>query len=119
MWVWKIITQEPSYEINCSGHVRNIKTLERKILVRWGKGGYWALLVDSRWWSTNSSGGKRRRYRIHRLVAELFLVPDPSRPHVNHKDGDKSNNHVSNLEWCTVEENNEHYRKRRQTKVFT
>ena len=41
----------------------------------------------------------------HRLVAKAFLAPDPVRSIVNHKDGDKTNNNVSNLEWCTLGEN--------------
>lgn len=45
---------------------------------------------------------------IHRLVAMEFLEQDLFRTHVNHKDGNKLNNHYSNLEWCTAHENNIH-----------
>lgn len=47
----------------------------------------------------------KRSYLIHRLVAECFL-PNPNNYRcVNHKDGDKTNNKVDNLEWCTHQEN--------------
>lgn len=45
---------------------------------------------------------------MHRIVAQLFLEPNDLKPHVNHKDFNKANNHVDNLEWCTVDENNDH-----------
>lgn len=46
----------------------------------------------------------------HRIVAEAFLGPQEYRRTVNHKDGDKANNRVSNLEWATYGENNAHAR---------
>lgn len=46
--------------------------------------------------------------RIHRLVASHFLENDSKRKCVNHKDGNKRNNNVDNLEWCTYKENAEH-----------
>lgn len=57
-------------------------------------------------WLTIS--GIRKPYSVHRLVAECFILNKKNRPCVNHKDGDKSNNKRSNLEWCTHKENTNH-----------
>lgn len=52
--------------------------------------------------------GKRKRCSVARLVAIAF-IPNPKKlPQVNHIDGDRNNNTVSNLEWCTAAENCQH-----------
>ena len=52
--------------------------------------------------------GKKRSYEIHRLVAIAYIPNPENLPEVNHKDENKSNNHVSNLEWVTHKENVNH-----------
>lgn len=62
--------------------------------------------------------GYHKRFAIHRLVATAFLDNPDNKSEVNHKDGNKGNNHVSNLEWCTHSENEAHAFKAQLTKPY-
>lgn len=55
-----------------------------------------------------SIGGVTEMFLVHRLVALKFLDSVEGKPYVNHIDGDKCNNDVTNLEWCTHSHNVKH-----------
>lgn len=99
MLQWKEIQgYNGRYFISSNGQIKN---KYGKILKPWIRNGYYTigLMINK----------KRTNYYIHRLVAEYFLSnPDKQRNFVNHLDGDKLNNNVSNLEWCTRQENAQH-----------
>lgn len=48
--------------------------------------------------------------RVHQLIAETFIPNPENKPMINHKNGDRGNNSVNNLEWCTNQENQIHAR---------
>ena len=75
-----------------------------KLSPKMSREGYWFVGTYEK------KGGHRTRHcrYVHRLVAEGF-IPNPSnKPQVNHKDGNKSNNSLGNLEWVTEAENTRH-----------
>ena len=53
--------------------------------------------------------GKSKKYYVHRLLAEAFFPRVEGKNFINHIDGDRWNNDLSNLEWCTIAENAQHY----------
>lgn len=86
------------YSISNDGQVRNDKT--NKILSQSTQQDYKHVTLNI--------GGKAKRMKVHRLVAQTFLENPENKPYVNHKDGNRSNNDVSNLEWVTPSENTKH-----------
>ena len=74
-----------------------------QLKVNTGKNGYGSFLLQK--------NGIKKRLLIHRLVAITFIANPENKKYVNHIDGDKSNNNVLNLEWCTHSENEIHAHK--------
>lgn len=94
-----------NYEVSTLGRVRNTKT-----------GRYLKPVVTVYGYAQVNLGGKVRL--VHRLVAEAFLKNPNKLPQVNHKDENKLNNDVSNLEWCDAQYNVE-YSKAKEYLVLT
>lgn len=67
-----------------------------------------SLLNDYLSYNLTYPDGKKRRTRVHRMVAEAFIPNPENLPIVNHKDGNKRNNNIDNLEWVTVKQNTQH-----------
>ena len=59
-------------------------------------------------WVSLCKNSKSKTFSVHRLVAKAFTNNNCNLPSVNHIDGDKTNNHVDNLEWCTNAYNSSH-----------
>ena len=103
---WKpVVGYEETYEVSDRGRVKRIKDSENTYAGRILK-----LIQESRGYLYVNlcQNGQRARWLVHRLVAFAFIPVVDGKPHINHKDGIKTNNKVSNLEWCTPAENVDH-----------
>ena len=100
---WRLI-HDDYYEVSNLGNVRRAKPgiatfVGRPVLPIIGMGGYAQLAL---------SGLKKRRAYVHHLVAEAFIGPRPVGFVINHKDANKTNNSIENLEYVTYSENAKH-----------
>lgn len=95
---WRVINDFPNYSVSNFGNVMNTKT--NRMMKLSIKGGYRNICL------INDVG--RNTFKVHRLVATSFIENTENKPEVNHKDKNKLNNNVSNLEWNTRLENCQH-----------
>ena len=104
--VWKAINNFPDYYISDAGEVKSTK--------------YQGQLKRI------NSDGHMYSVKVHRLVAQAFLDNPDNLPQVNHKDENKANNNVANLEWCTAKynmsyndlQNRNHQKQKRRIKAY-
>ena len=104
MEIWKTVPlYENRYEVSNFGRIKSLKKPHRtyeKILKPVFQGGYYAIDLGN--------GINIKRFLLHRIVCSAFNVNLENKPQVNHKDGNKLNNNLDNLEWCTRSENQLH-----------
>ena len=109
---WKPIPNYPDYNISNYGRVKSLKreihrnkkgtvSVEERFLtpIKGNIGYYTVSLYCNK---------KVKIYSLHRLVAKSFIPNAGDKPCINHLDGNKLNNNVLNLEWCTYAENSIH-----------
>lgn len=89
---WRDFPENPKYKVSSLGRIIGTR----------GK-----LLKTS----TDQCGYKTSYQRVHRMVAKAFIPNPENKPEVNHKDGNRANNCVENLEWVSKSENEQHSRK--------
>lgn len=105
---WKdVVGYEGLYEVSNLGNVRSVDkyipfngtiSLRKGIVLKQGiVQGYKQVVLCKH--------GKTKNYRVHRLVAQTFIPNPDNLPEINHKDEDKTNNRVDNLEFCTYKYN--------------
>ena len=97
--IWKTIKEYPDYEVSNLGYVHR---KGRASPLKAGSHSMGYLQVGL------SHNGKHTTRSVHRLVAQAFIPNTKNKPQTNHIDGNKQNNIVSNLEWCTPKENASH-----------
>lgn len=110
----KIIKDYENYMITKNGEVYNIK---RKVYLNpsTNNAGYKVIDLHSETYDENNTyeysrerNAKRKKFRVHQLVATYFIDNPENKKEVNHKDKNRENNNVENLEWVTTAENLQH-----------
>lgn len=95
--MWKVCPLNQNYSVNTEGQIKNNRT--GRILKPWKiKVGYYVIRL----------GLNGKHHQLHRIVSITFIPTDNYKLDVNHKDGNKLNNRVDNLEWITRSQNCQH-----------
>lgn len=102
--IWKDIpSYEGKYQISNFGNVKSLnysrKNYSKLLKLKNHKDGYKIVGLS------NGKGKGKSFFSVHRLVAQAFIPNPDNKATVNHIDGNKANNHISNLEWATPQEN--------------
>lgn len=105
--VWKKINDR--YAVSSFGNVKSLdlRGLDSRGRTKFKKGVMLSLNgLRNGYPVVNITGyGNRKQHKVHQLVAKFFIPNPDNLPCINHKDGNKQNNHVENLEWCTQQYN--------------
>ena len=96
---YHILDFNPKYIISSKGFIISLTSNLHILKPRYDKNGY------SRYYIRNLNTNKRKDYKAHRLVADAFIDNPNNLDMVNHIDGNKTNNHIENLEWCNHRHN--------------
>ena len=107
--VWKdIVGYEGLYQVSNYGRVKSLDKIDSKGYHRREKILRTPSSKDGYCQTGLTKEGIRKMYKVHRLVADAFISNPKNKPQVNHIDGNKTNNHITNLEWVTRAENMKH-----------
>lgn len=107
--VWKNIPDWPNYMASSFGRIKSIikntghqhfKQREYILKQHLPKRGYYQVVLHN--------NTQKRTFEVHRLIALSHILNIENKPMVNHKDGNKKNNNILNLEWVTASENSKH-----------
>ncbi|MGA9189762.1 MAG: NUMOD4 motif-containing HNH endonuclease [Methanosarcina sp.] len=99
--VWKTVKDLPNYEVSNCGRVASVRKGQHNLMKLHKRAD---MYMDVRL----CQNGVSRIHKVHRLVAEAFIPNPAGKPQVNHINGVKDDNNVSNLEWVTSKENIKH-----------